>query len=144
MMPESFLAEAADPFALIRPVSDALYEPTAEGEDGGLSALCLPCADPWGAVVDIVAWAWDRPGHWWRRTGLVDRLVDPQWLLGDRIRLVETPADWLADRCESACILDWSIDVSTIFAGLEIVPSSPKLATRLKAAAEAWPPFLVL
>ncbi len=138
------LASEFEPIRLVMPQPDGSWTPADEGDPGAVLAHCLPCGDPWGGVIDIVAWAWDRPEKWWRRTGLVDRLVDPEWLLGDRVRLVETPAEWLADRCEAVCILDWSIDVSSIFFGIEIVPVSARLADRLAGAMAAWPPFKVL
>lgn len=128
----------------IRPLDGTLYAPAGESDPDAVLALCVSCADPWGNVVDGVAWAWDRPGKWWRRTGRVDRLVDPKWLLGERIRLVETPAEWLADRCESACVLDWSIDLTAIFFGLEVVPTTPRLAARLAESAVQWPAFRVM
>jgi hypothetical protein len=138
------LAASFEPIRLVLPQPDGSWQPADPGDPGAVLAHCLPCGNPWGEVIDIVAWAWDRPGRWWRRTRLVDRLVDPEWLSGDKpVRLVGTPAEWLADRCEAACILDWSIDIAAVFFGCRLVPTSLALSNKLLASLAKWPAVAV-
>lgn len=102
---DTFLAEAAEPFAVIRPLANGTYEPAA---DGIPVHQCPAVAEP--DILDIVAWAWDDPGCWWLRLDHATWLGDHMFRRGRRqkLLLVETPAAYVENRGECVCVLDWT------------------------------------
>lgn len=141
-VPESQLdgldAETGEPFAWIETAADGTWSP-AEPESGLFAAL-LPVQDAAGEVIDVVAWDLTGKGSpWWLRTGAATHLGD--WWLERCIwrqkclRLVPTPREWLADRGEAVCILDWRANIRELLAGVpEVVTTHPALRERLERA----------
>src|SRR5438552_2583063 len=106
--PEVFLLEAAEPFAFIRPLPGGLYEPVAEDHKGGNCVHQFAIiSEPY--IIDIVAWQWDWPAEWWLRLGYATLLGDHMFLRGrhTKLLLVETPAAYIENRGECACVLNW-------------------------------------
>lgn len=125
------------PIRPVRPIAGGYWTP-AEPEDAtAIRAHLLPIGHA-DRLVDLVAWKWDEPATWWRRTGLATHLGD--YLLdnppnGQSVALVETPKDWLDARGEAVVIIDWRIDLVAIFDdGPDLICQSQALARRLIAA----------
>lgn len=137
MMPADLLDDFW-PCRWVRASGNGSWTPCGEAP-GAIWAHCLPVAGYGSdALSDVLAWPWDRPGTWWRRTGragwLGDHLLDEP-PTGESVLVVETPADWLAQRQEAVCILDWSLDLAAIFHDApDLVCSTKRLADRLIAA----------
>ena len=138
-MPEQIdLLAEFEPVRWVRPFGNGLWRPCGEAT-GAIDAHCLPVAPMTGnGLLDIVAWAWDRPGTWWRRTGRAGWLGD-QWLddppNGRSVAVVETPREWLANRCEAVCVLDWRVDLAAILDGApDLICSTARLAARISTA----------
>lgn len=128
-----------EPFAWIVPATDGTWSRAEPGE--GLYAALLPVQDAAGEVGDVVAWELMGDGcQWWLSTGAATYLGD--WWLdrcirGQRpLRLVPTPREWLADRGEAVCILDWTWPgVRDVLEDVpEIVTTHPALVARLEQA----------
>ena len=137
----SRFSEELWPIHHIEPQADSTWTPS---ESGLLAALYHVVED--GGIVDIIAWDLTGPGWpWWLRVGGVTHLGEP-WLekcriTGKPVRLVPSPKDWLADRGEALCILDWGMSIRHLLVGLrEIVPTHPSLRMMLdNRLAEADP-----
>lgn len=131
---DTFLAEAAEPFAFIRPLANGTYEPYGEGgEVQGIPALQCPVITG-DDVLDIVAWQWDEPGIWWLRLDQATWLGDHMFRRGRRqkLLLVETPADYVANHGECVCVLDWTrVDlIDAFYRGPTVVFASDRLRRR--------------
>ncbi len=85
----------------------AFYVP----DDDGIDAVIVPCLDG-EIVVDLLAFALDKPAKWWTRLGahwaLGGDALDRLWL-DDRLRIHRTPINWLRGGAQpnAAVVLDW-------------------------------------
>ena len=100
-------------------VGVARIEPGADGlfnySEDGLPACLVAVVDYWrepadAGIFDIVAFASDNLSRWWGRTGAAFALGDHLLEGLEPVRVVGTPADWLARGGDALCILDWSAD----------------------------------
>jgi hypothetical protein len=102
----------------------------------GKPATLLPVEMDGGAVIDTVAWFEGRAGAWWleRRIGshLGDKALKSAAFFGRPVRLLATPAQWLASPDEAVVILDWQGDLRRVFRDVPtIVCASDGLAKHL-------------
>jgi hypothetical protein len=128
----SFTPDLPPTTAQICTFSDGSYQQT----DTGPMAILCPVELDGGEIIDTVAWFADQPGAWWleRRiaTHLGDRALRRAAFLGKSIRLLPSPAAWLSSPEGSACVLDWTTDLRTLFREVpEIRCSTPMLARHL-------------
>ena len=114
--------------ARIRICSDRSFEL----DEAGVLAVLLPVELDRELEIDTIAWTPDRPRRWFFERHLATHLGDAalhraQW---DQrpIRLLPTPAAWLADPEGAMVILDWCSDLRAIFRDVaEIICHSPEL-----------------
>ncbi len=104
---------------------------------GRLAAL-IPVRDRWGEIVDAVAFFHDSPQRWWLRFN------DEVPILGARalamaawerqpLTLWETPLQWLLQHRSGAVVLDWGVDLRTLFEEIPTINCQSKaLSDRLQ------------
>ncbi len=104
---------------------------------GRLAAL-IPVRDRWGEIVDAVAFFHDSPQRWWLRFN------DEVPILGARalamaawerqpLTLWETPLQWLLKHRSGAVVLDWGVDLRTLFEEIPTINCQSKaLSDRLQ------------
>ena len=116
---------------------------------GQLAAL-VPVRDQWGEIVDAVAFLPDEPEQWWLRFGDDTPILGAQALghaAWERqpLMLWETPEQWLLNHRRGAVVLDWGIDLRSIFDDVPaIVCQSRALSDRLKENFLAFGPRLTV
>lgn len=116
--PEAFLLEAAEPAGAIRPLASGRYEPTTEAGEGIIDLAFFVAVVSAPDILDIVAWEWDRPDVWWLRLGEATWLGDHMFRQKRRLLLVETPKDYVQNRGQCACVLNWGrVDLVDAFHG---------------------------
>lgn len=122
-MLESLLPLELRPSAIIETFADGSFQEA----EAGFEALLLPVRDADDAIIDIVAWKIGHDRPWWRYKRIGD-VLGYQALAACRwphtgfpeLVLYETPRRWLAAVSPAAvCILDWSADLETMFAGVD-------------------------
>lgn len=124
------------PSTLIRACADGSWEP----DETGFDALLMPVRDLGGEVIDVVAWEFGLPQHWWIRRGIATYAGEHAIYLANRqkqpVRLVATPAEYLKQWGQGMCILNWQADVRAIVNMAEqgIICETPQLAGRVRAA----------
>jgi hypothetical protein len=125
-------------FGWIKPLPSGLFVPSEDGV--GVFTKLLDVFEPDSSEpVDTVAWAFGGRSPWWLCNGTASYLgAFHLWRrdnLGRPVRLVPTPADWLADVGQALCILDWSRPVLPLLLAVgAVVPTTPALGRRLAAA----------
>ena len=150
---EKVLVDECTPLlTCIRARWSGFYEPDPKGK----LAMLLPVESHAGKIIDIVAWPFDDPDHWFLRTGrgriLGARNLDQARLLST-MRLSEdsppglhmsvvaypTPADWLSDPAKgrfhfSICNLHpgWKLPASWL-EGIKLIPYKPPKRERAAA-----------
>ena len=131
-----------EPFGWVAPDADGTWQPTVP--DDGLYCCKLQV---WGArseLLDVVAWEFGHPSPWWLRWGYANFLgLAAIWrakvpALNQRVtRLVATPRDWLRDRGESICILNWDAPLLPLLDDLgDVICETPALEAQLRSAIE--------
>jgi hypothetical protein len=99
----------------IHTYSDGSFQLARDGREASL----LPVELDGGDEVDTVGWFTANPRKWWREllvaTHLGDRTLRHAAFVGKPIRLLPTPAAWIADPTDSICILDWRTDLRRLF-----------------------------
>lgn len=126
--------------AQIQTFSDGSFQ---EDPDSELEALLLPVRDAHDTIIDIVAWqiGVDRPWYRLRNTGdvlgaaAIDACRWPKCGYASLI-LYESPARWLRSIGPNAiCILDWSVSLVDLFAGVdqEIICESSAIRDHFEA-----------
>lgn len=126
--------------AQIQTFSDGSFQ---EDPDSEIEALLLPVRDAQDAIVDIVAWpiGSDRPWYRLKNTGdvLGASAIDAcRWPRTGHASLIlyESPARWLRSIGPNAvCILDWSVNLADLFAGIdqEIICESKEIRDHFEA-----------
>lgn len=126
------------PSAQIQIFSDGSFQ---EDPDGGEDALLIPIRDACDQIIDIVAWKQGTDRPWWRLKCIGEVLgyramAQARWprtgypAHKPELVLYESPARWLRAVAPNAiCILDWSVNLADLFAGIdhEIVCESAEI-----------------
>ncbi len=106
------------PSALIRPLSNGLWDPAEESDAEAIDCMLLPVYGPNLCVVDVVAWEMFKPSRWWLRNGCATYLGEAAITQANRahkpVELVGTPKEYLARSGYAVCILDWGTDLASI------------------------------
>lgn len=139
------------PSALIEALEGGLFQES----EGGQEALILPVRDAADKIVDIVAWfiGADRP--WYRLRGIGEilgakALAQSRWPnIGypahkPELVLYESPKRWLAAVAPNAiCILDWTVNLNSLFAGIDcpIVCESEEIRAHFEETAKLQEPI---
>ena len=133
--------------------ADGTFAPDPTDQDGQPMEI-LGVKDRYGEVVDIVGWHPDNPGRWWLRLG------DECPILGAKalalaawyrrtVTLYPTPEAWLYARLrdrdqDAVCILDWSVDLRSLFEGVrEVICTAPALESALYHALRSFEPRIM-
>lgn len=124
--------------AKVRAHSDGLFDYADDGLPAFIVAVVDPDRDLGDAgIFDLVAFSPDEPARWWGRTGAAFALGDHLLEMGDPVRVVATPLDWLTAEGDALCILDWSSDSPT-WGALRVCPrllfNSAVLARKVRNA----------
>lgn len=94
----------------IEPLSGGLYQPNDEGMAALLIAVCDEPSDVLHPILDIIAVRSPSPARWWWRSGLAgmlgQNLIEND--MGNPVKVVSTPIEWLAEAGRAVCVLDWS------------------------------------
>jgi hypothetical protein len=111
----SFEANPLPAMARIETFADGSFQFTKDGKD----ALICPVEMDGGEAIDEVAWFALRPAEWWLRrriaTHLGDRALRDAAFLGKPIRLLSSPAEWIASSEGAITVLDWTCDLRALF-----------------------------
>lgn len=129
-LPESpvRLFQIPEPFeARIQSFADGSFQLISDGRE----ATLLPVYLDGGREIDTVAFFSGRPRRWFRQllvaTHLGDQALCHAQFLGKPVRLLATPADWLASP-EGMVVLDWRCDLRALFGEVpEIVCASTEM-----------------
>jgi len=119
--------------------ADGRFELLSEFEPGAVDAEIMIVRDEGLEAFDAVAWEHDKPSRWWTLrdvvTGVGEHEISKAFWEERPARMIETPADYLACRCEACCIIDWSADINAII-GLApaIECATSRLERRLRQA----------
>ncbi len=104
---------------------------------GRLAAL-IPVRDRWGEIVDAVAFFPEEPEQWWLRYGDETPILGAEALAyaaweHQPLMLWETPLQWLLQHRSGSVVLDWGVDLRTIFEDIPTVAcQSTALSDRLR------------
>lgn len=114
--------------ACIQTFSDGSFQ---EDPDGADEALLIPIRDEHDEIIDVVAWKMGTDRPWWRLRCIGDvlgyrALAQARWprtgypAHKPELVLYESPARWLRAVAPNAiCILDWSVSLANLFAGID-------------------------
>lgn len=109
--------------ATIECAGGGLFQPSPDGFPACLVAVVWPEARRFGdaGLFDMVAFRSGDPRKWWLRCGSAYALGEHLLDQPDPLRVVRTPADWLAAGGNALCILDWS-ENSPAWSALRVGP----------------------
>lgn len=101
--------------------------------DGRLAVL-IPVRDRFGEIVDMAAFFQEESDQWWCRHGDETPILGAQELAyagfhHQRLKLWETPLQWLLKRRSGCCVLDWGANLRLLF---DDIPEVACQSTALK------------
>lgn len=117
---------------------DGTFEPHPEGAPHIIVAEGIH--EPslgWREIIDLVAFRSDAPDRWWLRRDMVDVLgsdgIDKASFARRPLILHPTPLAWLQAGAQGACVVHWSLDPRSVFAGItDVVCATAALRRRLE------------
>lgn len=109
--------------ATVEECGEGVFQPSPDGFAACVVAVVWPEARAFGdaGLFDLVAFRSSNPRKWWLRCGNAFSLGEHLLDRPEPLRVVGTPADWLAASGDALCILDWS-DASPIWSALRCGP----------------------
>ena len=109
--------------ATIEDAGGGIFQPSPDGFPVCLVAVVWPEARRFGdaGLFDLVAFRSGDPRKWWLRCGSAFALGEHLLDQPDPLRVVRTPADWLAAGGNALCVLDWS-ENSPAWSALRVGP----------------------
>jgi hypothetical protein len=121
----------------VRPYPGGTFEPLPEHEPGAVEVRLLRVHSRDRELIDIIAWAPEKPSTWWTLNDLVthigtDALSYAAWT-GKPAYFVETPQRFIECGKRVACVIDWTADINSVIGMCEsVVCETPALARRMR------------
>jgi hypothetical protein len=118
----------------VRPYPGGTFEPLPEHEPGAVKVRLLRVHSRDQELIDIIAWAPEKPSTWWTLNDVVthigtDPLSHAAWT-GKPAYFVETPQRFIECGKRVACVIDWTADIYGIVASCERVICETDALTR--------------